>query len=106
MKRPIYLAILWLAICSVAYMATSCNANTQSNDTSVEVVAATDSIVPPAEPKFLPDTAFPSVERLKYSITIFDSLTPGELLYTDDAYADAPGIFTFRGNPLRNASFC
>lgn len=106
MKRPIYLAILWLAICSVAYMATSCNANTQSNDTSVEVVATTDSIVPPVEPKFLPDTAFPSVERLKYSITIFDSLTPGELLYTDDAYADAPGIFTFRGNPLRNASFC
>ena len=107
MKHLIYLAISCTIICAVAYITTSCNAETQASDTSDNVITEVDSIVVvPEEPMFLPDTAYPSVENLKYSITIFDSVTSGELLYTDDAYADAPGIFTFRGNPFRNASFC
>jgi outer membrane protein assembly factor BamB len=105
MKRLLGLTLSLTIIYAVAYTLQSCNANTQ-NDTTETTTIATDSIETPAEPKFLLDTAYPSVENLKYSITIFDSITSGELSNTDDAYADAPGIFTFRGNPLRNASFC
>ncbi len=98
---------LSLAIISaIAYIITSCNANTQSNYSSTDTIVPADSIVISDEPEFLPDTVFPSVEKLKYDITIFDSLTSGILSDTKDLYAEAPGIFTFRGGPLRNTPFC
>ncbi len=53
----------------------------------------------------LPDTIFPSVEALEYSITLFDSLTDGQLSGLEDPYSNACGIFTFRGNHQRNADF-
>ena len=93
-------------ISAVAYIITSCSANTQSNYSSTDTIVPADSIVISDEPEFLPDTVFPSVEKLKYDITIFDSLTSGILSDTKDLYAEAPGIFTFRGGPLRNTPFC
>lgn len=86
----------------------SCSNGSSNEGTTTETCDSTltDSIVIPPEPEFLPDTAFPSVGNLTYDITIFDTITPGKLKNTKDTYADAPGIFTFRGNPLRNASFC
>ena len=111
MERWISQTISLAIVCVVAYLMVSCNTNTQGDDSSENTTTTantdtnTDSIEI-AEPKFLPDTAFPSVENLKYDITIFDSITSGELSNSDDAYADAPGIFTFRGNPFRNAYFC
>lgn len=53
----------------------------------------------------LPDTAFPSVEALEYTITLFDSLTDGQLAWLEDPYEDVPGFFTFRGNHRRDAAF-
>lgn len=53
----------------------------------------------------LPDTIYPSVEALEYSITLFDSLTDGQLSGLEDPYSNACGIFTFRGNHQRNAAF-
>ena len=53
----------------------------------------------------LPDTIYPSVENLEYTITIFDSLTDGNLAQLEDLYEDVPGIFTFRGGPYRDANF-
>ena len=53
----------------------------------------------------LPDTIFPSVDNLEYSITVFDSLTDGHIGWFEDPYENAPGAFTFRGNHYRNADF-
>ena len=58
-----------------------------------------------AAPAPLPDTIYPSVEDLEYSITEFDSLTDGHLAWMEDPYTEAPGVFTFRGNQFRNADF-
>ena len=106
MKHKLILTILSATIGVVFFLLSSCNGNTNVLETETSAVADTDSVVVVEESKFLPDTAFPSVGNLKYSITIFDSITSGELSNTDDAYADVHGIFTFRGNPFRNAPFC
>ena len=53
----------------------------------------------------LPDTVFPSVEGLEYSITVFDTLTDGRLAWLEDPYEEAPGIFSFRGGHRRDADF-
>ena len=58
-----------------------------------------------AAPASLPDTIFPSVEALEYTITLFDTLTDGQLEWLDDPYLTTAGVFTFRGNHLRNADF-
>jgi len=86
----------------------SCSNGSSNEGTTTETCDSTltDSIVIPPEPEFLPDTAFPSVGNLTYDITIFDTITPGKLKNTKDAYANVPGIFTFRGDPLRSANFC
>ncbi len=98
--------ILLTIICITTLILSSCKGNTKTAEAEQIESVPTDSIIPPVEPKFLPDTAFPSVENLKYDITIFDSITSGELSDTNDAYAEVQGIFTFRGNPFRNAPFC
>lgn len=53
----------------------------------------------------LPDTMYASVAELEYSVTIFDSITSGELEDFVNSYGHTDGIFTFRGGPLRDASF-
>ncbi len=53
----------------------------------------------------LPDTVFASAEALEYTITVFDSLTDGQLAWLNDPYEDVPGVFTFRGNHRRDADF-
>ena len=71
-------------------------------DTPVE----TDTI---AEPEVvilpLPDTILPSAEKVMVQIDTFDKELPWEILSFSDPYADAPGIFTFRGTPTRNPNF-
>jgi len=61
------------------------------------------SIAEVPEPYSHPDTILPSIEGMKYSITIFDSITPGRINSYKDPYAKAPGILTFRGNLERTA---
>ena len=53
----------------------------------------------------LPDTIFPSVDNLEYTITIFDSLTDGHIGWFEDPYEKAPGTLTFRRNHYRNADY-
>ena len=102
MKRIIILftAITCVAIC----LLTSCNSKRENENAETPkygtVAQVDESTIP------LPDTSYPSVANLKYDITIFDTITSGELSDIEDLYANAQGIFTFRGGPLRNTPFC
>ena len=53
----------------------------------------------------LPDTAYASVEHLEFKVDIFDSIHNGTISDMHDMYVNAPGIFTFRGGPYRDAKF-
>lgn len=52
-----------------------------------------------------PATQFPSVEALNFKVDVFDTLHSGAIDNLADLYIDAPGVFTFRGNLMRNADF-
>lgn len=58
-----------------------------------------------AQPPMLPDTAYESVKALRAVTEIGDTSTSGTIDFTGNMYADAPGIFTFRGGAYRNADF-
>ena len=103
MKRIIiiFTVITCVAICILE----SCNGkkgneNTETPECDTVPQEVDESTIP------LPDTTYPSVANLKYDITIFDTITFGELSDIEDLYANAQGIFTFRGGPLRNTPFC
>lgn len=53
----------------------------------------------------LPDTVYPSVADLEFRIDTFDTIHSGLIGDFTDCYANAPGIFTFRGGPFRDAKF-
>ncbi|MDE6782297.1 MAG: dehydrogenase, partial [Paramuribaculum sp.] len=59
----------------------------------------------PAMEVVLPDTAYASAQRVKYSIEVIDTANSGILESTADIYASAPGQFTFRGGERRDAAF-
>lgn len=50
----------------------------------------------------LPDTAYISVDKIDYVVERYDTTTPATVSTFDDLYADAPGVFTFRGSPRRD----
>lgn len=52
----------------------------------------------------LPDTAYPSVDRLKYNVRVVDSIS-GIISDLNSLYRSTTGFFTFRGNAMRNADF-
>ena len=56
------------------------------------------------EQLMLPDTSYASVEAVKYVVEDVDSL-PHPLHDFDDRYAKANGVFAFRRNLQRDASF-
>ncbi|MCF0207107.1 MAG: hypothetical protein HUK15_06750, partial [Bacteroidales bacterium] len=82
----------------------SCSSNNkqQPETEPVEIIEEPEE---PKEPPFLPDTSYASVENLDFSITIFDSITPESIEFSEDQYTNTPGIFTFRGDMLRSAGF-
>lgn len=53
----------------------------------------------------LPVDQLPSVSEIDYSITVFDTATSGMLDDMKNVYLETPGVFTFRGNTLRDANF-
>lgn len=53
----------------------------------------------------LPDTVYASVENLEFRIDTFDTIHSGVITDFTDCYANASGIFTFRGGPFRDAKF-
>ena len=99
MNRIITFQILSAIIC-VAISVSSCKNSVPETETKTGCAEMMEQDLP------LPDTAFPSIANLDYNITIFDSVTSGEITNITDAYSDVPGIFTFRGNSFRNTPFC
>ena len=78
----------------------------QENKVEEQVMEEIDTIPEPAEIVLpFPDTILPSAEKVMVKIDTFDTLHPWMLNDFADAYADAPGIFTFRGSPFRNPNF-
>ena len=61
----------------------------------------------PEEPVItaFPDTLYASAEKLMIVIDTIDPTLPSELNSLEDAYADKPGIYTFRGSATRNPNF-
>ena len=93
-------SFLVVAIC---FLLSSCGGNRPNG--AEEVVSDTLIVEEETKVKPYPATQFPSVEALKYEVNVFDSLHSGIIENLKDMYADAPGVFTFRGNLLRNADF-
>ena len=59
--------------------------------------------VPVIEP--FPDTVYASAEKLLVQIDTLDKTLPSTLASIEDAYANKPGIFTFRGSSSRIPNF-
>lgn len=53
----------------------------------------------------LSDTTYTSAKGIEYQIEILDTLADANLRSHRDLYADAPGIFTFRGSPRRDMPY-
>ena len=78
----------------------------QENKVEEIVMEEIDSIPEPEEIVLpFPDTILPSAEKVMVKIDTFDTVHPWMLNSFADAYAEAPGIFTFRGSPFRNPNF-
>lgn len=93
-----YLIIFILA--GISLFASCGGGNTRTNTAATP---DTDTLVPAKAEIRLPDTAFASVEALKYTVEVLDTTEPASLSSLDNLYADAPGIFIFRGSPHRDA---
>jgi len=52
-----------------------------------------------------PSTQLESASGIVYSVTVFDSTHDGRIENLKNLYDNAPGFFTFRGNPRRDANF-
>lgn len=83
----------------------SCDSPAQKPSSAADVGVADSLNLNTAALSVLPDTMFESAKKLHFLIDTFDRKTPGFLKNLSDKYADAPGIFTFRGSPSRNPSF-
>jgi len=97
--------IIWMLITTMVTM-TSCQMGLQGKSEAGindSVVADTIVVLPLVEP--FPDTMFASAEKVIFAIDTFDRATSPLLSDYDDLYADAPGVFMFRGSPTRNPNF-
>ncbi len=78
-----------------------------STKTAADSIAA-DSIAQAQQEEaltMLPDTAYPSVDRMTVQTEIIQESVDGTLNSLKDLYKNAPGVFTFRKTPFRDASF-
>ncbi len=85
-------------------MITSCGGNSKSQQQDADSLDV-DSLPEKVVVKSLPDSSLASADKLDYRIDVFDTVHSGKLVDLSDCYADVPGVFTFRGNPYRNADF-
>lgn len=95
------LVAMVLIIAAISFC-TACSSGKSSKNDS-DTLISTDVSAHIAEPEF-PDTAYVSVENVKYTIEIADSIS-GVLTSAEDLYANAPGVFTFRKGEHRDANF-
>lgn len=96
--------IIWMIIATMVTMA-SCQTGLQGKpeDAKNDSIVADTMAMPFVEP--FPDTMYASAEKITYIIDTFDKETSPLLCNYDDLYADAPGVFMFRGSPTRNPNF-
>lgn len=105
-----YLTILFVTIFSAAnFLSSSCTSCSQTNNVDTLAVDS-DSIRAVIEAERiantpLPNKQLPSVDGIEYSITVFDSVTSGNIQNLKSLYDNSCGSFTFRGNPMRNANY-
>lgn len=92
----------YLSLLAVAALVACGNMGKQPQEAAADSTAMDEAI--PLEQLFLPDTCYASAEVVKYVVEQEDSLE-APLHDIDDRYEQAHGIFTFRRNLLRNASF-
>lgn len=95
---------LLLPVVAFVIFAFSCEERnrTSQNDTVVStdsVTIAEESVEP------FPDTMYASVELLTYKIDTFCTDVKGDIADIKDLYANVPGIFCFRGGPLRDMPY-
>lgn len=85
-------------------LATGCG---KKNDSATQdSIAAADSVKAAMEAELqieLPDTAYESVNLIKATTRIVDTITDGKINSYRDLYRDAPGVLAFRGNTYRDA---
>lgn len=72
----------------------------------ISAIAATIAVAMPANAaNELPDTMYRSASEIVYKIDVADTTISPKLRSLRDMYADAPGIFTFRGSPRRDMPY-
>ena len=69
---------------------------------SLLALCSTESVVARGE---LPDTTYTSASKLEYRIEVDDTLKGARMRSYRDLYEEAPGIFTFRGSPMRDMPY-
>lgn len=92
--------ILLLTIFHACSSGSSKSADTHSADTD-------STALPPVVETIaeLPDTMYESAKKVKFNIERTDTTSDGHISSLTDLYATAPGTFTFRQGPLRQADF-
>ncbi len=92
---------------ALAAMSAACSGSGAHNSPGADSTAGDSTAAKAArEPLHpLPDTVYPSARALNYTIDIVDKSIDPQLSTLADLYADAPGIFTFRGGPHRTADY-
>lgn len=109
MKAKLFSIAIALAIVSANLLNVACSSCTQSN-TNDSIAVDSDSIRAVVEAERIANTPFtdkqqPSVDAIDYSVTIFDTVTSGELKSLKCLYDNSKGSYTFRGNPMRTADY-
>lgn len=69
---------------------------------SLLVLYSVESVVARGE---LPDTTYASASKLEYRVEVDDTLKGARMRSYRNLYEEAPGIFTFRGSPMRDMPY-
>ena len=100
LSLPIIAAIATLSACSG-----NAGGNSSDNTTADSVSADSTSEIEVIVLTPLPDTAYASVDAIKYNVEIADEAIDPTIESLADLYTSAPGSFTFRRSAYRNADF-
>ena len=100
--RLISIATVLTGLMGLAFTGCSDKKGSKTNEEVAPIAVSEPVVQKVAE---LPDTAYASASLIKYKVEILDTINDPKINDFTDLYANAPGIFTFRGNTKRNADF-
>ncbi|MCH5318341.1 MAG: dehydrogenase [Paramuribaculum sp.] len=95
----------YFVILGVALTLFSCKGNGNKQNVEADALEAADSAEVPVVIERLPDTVFPSAEKIKYKVDIFDSAVNGRLESLTDLYDNKQSLMTFRRGLKRQGNF-